>query len=108
MFDNTCKFIAEMYSPDFATWLLGEPITLTKLSPTELSLEPIRADALILLQSDEVVLHIEFQTKPDDDMPFRMADYRLRVYRRFPNKRMHQVVIYLAKTESEKVYRTSI
>ena len=47
MFDNTCKFIAEMYSPDFATWLLGEPITLTKLSPTELSLEPIRADALI-------------------------------------------------------------
>ncbi|MHC5771850.1 MAG: Rpn family recombination-promoting nuclease/putative transposase [Nostoc sp.] len=107
MFDNTCKFIAEMYSPDFATWLLGEPITLTKLSPTELSLEPIRADALILLQSDEVVLHIEFQTKPDDDMPFRMADYRLRVYRRFPNKRMHQVVIYLAKTESEKVYQTT-
>ncbi|MBD0388125.1 MAG: Rpn family recombination-promoting nuclease/putative transposase [Nostoc sp. C3-bin3] len=107
MFDNTCKFIAEMYSPDFATWLLGKPITLTKLSPTELSLEPIRADALILLQSDEVVLHIEFQTKPDDDMPFRMADYRLRVYRRFPNKRMHQVVIYLAKTESEKVYQTT-
>ncbi|AUB43691.1 putative transposase YdaD (plasmid) [Nostoc flagelliforme CCNUN1] len=27
MFDNTCKFIAEMYSPDFATWLLGEPRT---------------------------------------------------------------------------------
>lgn len=107
MFDNTCKFIAEMYSPDFATWLLGEPITLTKLSPTELSLEPIRADALILLQSDEVVLHIEFQTKPDDDMPFRMADYRLRVYRRFPKKRMHQVVIYLDKTESEKVYQTT-
>ncbi|MEA5602807.1 Rpn family recombination-promoting nuclease/putative transposase [Nostoc sp. UHCC 0252] len=107
MFDNTCKFIAEMYSPDFATWLLGEPITLTKLSPTELSLEPIRADALILLQSDEVVLHIEFQTQPDDNMPFRMADYRLRVYRRFPNKRMHQVVIYLDKTESEKVYQTT-
>jgi predicted transposase/invertase (TIGR01784 family) len=107
MFDNTCKFIAEMYSPDFATWLLGEPITLTKLSPTELSLEPIRADALILLQSDEVVLHIEFQTKPDEDMPFRMADYRLRVYRRFPKKRMHQVVIYLDKTESEKVYQTT-
>ena len=77
MYDSTCRFIAEMYSPDFATWLLGEPITLTKLSPTELSLEPIRADALILLQSDEVVLHIEFQTQPDEDMPFRMADYRL-------------------------------
>ncbi|MBW4617235.1 MAG: Rpn family recombination-promoting nuclease/putative transposase [Desmonostoc vinosum HA7617-LM4] len=107
MFDNTCKFLAELYSPDFATWLLGEPITLTKLSPTELSLEPIRADALILLQSDEVVLHIEFQTEPDKDMPFRMLDYRVRVYRRFPNKRMYQVVIYLNKTASEEVYKTT-
>ncbi|MBD2255122.1 Rpn family recombination-promoting nuclease/putative transposase [Nostoc parmelioides] len=107
MFDNICKFIAETNSPDFATWLLGEPITLTKLSPTELSLEPIRADALIMLQSDDVVLHIEFQTNPDEDMPFRMADYHLRVYRRFPNKRMRQFVIYLDKTKSDKVYQTA-
>ena len=53
MFDNICKFLAE----NFATWLLGEPISLTELSPSELSLEPIRADALILLESTEVVLH---------------------------------------------------
>ncbi|MEH2134860.1 MAG: hypothetical protein V7K86_30465 [Nostoc sp.] len=52
-FDNICKFLAENFSSDFATWLLGEPITLTELSPKELSLEPIRADALILLQSEE-------------------------------------------------------
>ncbi len=57
MFDLFCKFLAENFSTDFATWLLGEPITLTELSPTELSLEPIRADALILLQSDQTVLH---------------------------------------------------
>jgi len=37
MFDNVCKFLAENFSEDFATWLLGEPIKLTKLSPTELS-----------------------------------------------------------------------
>jgi predicted transposase/invertase (TIGR01784 family) len=107
MFDNICKFIAESFSTDFATWLLGEPISLTELNPKELSLEPIRADALILLQSDEVVLHLEFQTKPDPNMPFRMADYRLRVYRRFPEKRMRQVVVYLAQTESEMVYQTT-
>ncbi|MFN6567948.1 Rpn family recombination-promoting nuclease/putative transposase [Dendronalium sp. ChiSLP03b] len=107
MFDNTCKFIAELYSPDFATWLLGKSITLTKLSPTELSLEPIRADTLILLQSDEVILHIEFQTEPDKNMPFRMLDYRIRAYRRFPKKRMQQVVIYLDKTTSEEVYKTT-
>ncbi|PHM06724.1 hypothetical protein CK516_31610 [Nostoc sp. 'Peltigera malacea cyanobiont' DB3992] len=95
MFDNICKFLAENFSTDFATWLLGEPISLTELNPSELSLEPIRADALILLESTEVVLHLEFQTQPDSNIPFRMIDYRLRVYRRFPQKQMRQVVIYL-------------
>lgn len=62
MFDNISKFLAEQFSVDFASWLLGEPMTLTELSPSELSLEPIRADALILRQSDEVVLHCEFRS----------------------------------------------
>ncbi|MBD2213589.1 Rpn family recombination-promoting nuclease/putative transposase [Nostoc linckia FACHB-104] len=86
MFDNICKFLAENFSTDFATWLLGEPITFTELSPQELSLEPIRADALILLQSAQQVLHLEFQTQVDAEIPFRMLDYRVRVYRRFPKK----------------------
>jgi predicted transposase/invertase (TIGR01784 family) len=105
MFDNTCKFLAESFPADFATWLLGEPITLTKLSPTELSLEPIRADSLILLDSAEIVLHAEFQTEPDPTMGFRMADYHLRVSKRFPEKRMLQVVIYLKPTGSNLVYQ---
>lgn len=103
MFDNVCKFLAESYSSDFATWLLGEQITLTQLAPSELLLEPIRADSLILLQSDELVLHIEFQTEPKKPVPFRMTDYRLRNYRKFPEKRMYQVVIYLQPTKSELV-----
>jgi predicted transposase/invertase (TIGR01784 family) len=106
MFDNVCKFLAESFPADFASWLLGEPIALTELSPSELSLEPIRADALILLQSDQLVLHLEFQTGPKADIPFRMSDYRLRVYRKFPRKRMRQVVIYLQPSESELVYQT--
>lgn len=107
MFDNICKFLAETFSTDFATWLLGEAIALTQLSPSELSLEPIRADALILLQSDELVLQVEFQTQPKRDIPFRLIDYRLRVYRRFPQKRMRQVVVYLQPTTSELVQQTS-
>ena len=86
-----------------ATWLLGKPIDLTELKPSELSLELIRADSLIFLESEDVVLHIEFQTEPKQDIPFRMADYRLRVYRRYPNKEMQQVVIYLRKSNSELV-----
>ncbi len=92
-FDSTCKFLAESFSSDFAAWLLGKPISFSKLSPSELSLEPIRADALILLDSDDLILHIEFQTEPDPDMPFRLADYRLRIFRRFPNKQVRQIVI---------------
>jgi predicted transposase/invertase (TIGR01784 family) len=107
MFDNVCKFMAETRSSDFASWLLGEPISLTELKPSELSLEPIRADALILLQSERLVLHIEFQTAPDKTMPFRMADYRLRVHRCFPDKEMRQVVIYLMPSTSELVFQTS-
>ena len=107
MFDSVSKFQIEQYPLDFATWPLGEPIALTRLEPTELSVEPIRADSIILLQSSEVVFHCEFQTDPDSNMPFRMADYRLRVYRKFPRKRMVQVVIYLRETNSELVYQTT-
>ncbi|MGL6138874.1 MAG: Rpn family recombination-promoting nuclease/putative transposase [Planktothrix sp.] len=107
MFDNICKFLAENFSEDLASWLLGFPIQLTQLSPTELSLEPIRADSLILLQSDQLVLHTEFQTQPDAMMPFRMLDYRVRVYRRFPQKSMRQVVIYLQPTKSPLVQQNT-
>ena len=107
IFDNVSKFLIEQYSVDFASWLVGEPIALTELSPSELSLEPIRADALILLQAADVILHCEFQTDPDSTMPFRMADYALRVFRRFPQKRLVQVVIYLRPTDSDLVQQTT-
>ena len=105
MFDSTCKFIATHFSRDLATWLLGKPIHLTELKPSELSLEPIRADSLILLESAELVLHIEFQTDPDPEIPFRLLDYRVRLHRLYPHKQVHQVVIYLRKSSSPLVYQ---
>ena len=107
MYDDTCRFLAEHFSADFASWLLGEPVTLTELQPSELSLDPIRADAMILLQSAEAILHIEFQTLPKEEIPFRMLDYRVRGKRRFKNKPMRQVVIYLKTTTSELAYQTA-
>ena len=107
MYDDTCRFLAEHFSADFASWLLGESVTLTEIQPSELSLDPIRADAMILLQSDESILHIEFQTLPKQEIPFRMLDYRVRGQRRFKGKTMRQVVIYLKLTTSELVYQTS-
>jgi predicted transposase/invertase (TIGR01784 family) len=104
-FDTTCRRLAEIFSEDFASWLLGERISLTELSPTELSIEPIRADSVILLQGQAVILHVEFQTDPKPDVPMRLADYRLRLHRKFPEKTIHQVVIYLRETGSERVYQ---
>ncbi|PSB16853.1 flagellar assembly protein H [Phormidesmis priestleyi ULC007] len=107
MYDDTCRFLAEHFSSDFASWLLGEPVEMTELKPSELSLDPIRTDALILLQSVASFLHLEFQTLPKDNVPFRMLDYRVRGYRKDPSKPMRQVVIYLKQTASERVYQTS-
>ena len=107
MIDNICKFLAESFSKDFASWILGEAITLTKIEPSELSVEPIRADSVIFLESAELILHIEFQTDPNKNIPFRMTDYRLRQYRKFPNKQVYQVVIYLTPSQSPLVHETT-
>jgi predicted transposase/invertase (TIGR01784 family) len=120
MYDPVCKFLVENFSTDFANWLLKESVNLSLVSPSELSLEPIRADAVILLESasfnQKTLLHIEFQTRPDPQIPFRMLDYWVRIYRRYAQAAtgqvrigpvsIRQVVIYLAPSQSERVYQT--
>jgi predicted transposase/invertase (TIGR01784 family) len=107
MIDNICKFLAETFPTDFASWLLGEPIAFTKLEPSELSVQPIRADSVIFLKSLRMILHIEFQTDPNKNIPFRMTDYLLRLHRQFPDMEIYQVVIYLTPSESPLVYQTT-
>ena len=107
MIDNICKFLAETFPTDFASWLLGEAIALTTLKPSELSVEPIRADSVIFLQSSKIILHIEFQTEANKNIPFRMADYRLRLYRQFADTEIYQVVIYLTPSKSPFVYENT-
>jgi predicted transposase/invertase (TIGR01784 family) len=106
-FDNTCKFLAEHFSTEIASWLLGTPVALTKLEPSELFAEPIRADAIIFLEAEDLLAHIEFQTDPDPAIGARMADYRLRGYYRNPHKQMRQIVVYLRPTRSPRVYQTT-
>jgi predicted transposase/invertase (TIGR01784 family) len=105
LFDTVSKHLIETYSQDFATWLLGKPCTLNRLEPTELSIEPIRADALFYASENEI-LHLEIQTNPDPNVPFRSLDYKTRIYRKYPNKQIIQVVIYLKPTNSDLVRQT--
>lgn len=107
MYDNICKFLAGEFSTDFASWLQGRPVFMTELPAQELSSEPIRADSLILQATRRrLINHLEFQTKPDEDMAFRMADYFIRIYRKFAGYEIWQVVIYLVRTQSSLVYET--
>ncbi|WP_017324142.1 DUF4351 domain-containing protein [Synechococcus sp. PCC 7336] len=106
-FDSVCKFIAETFTADLATWLLGEPVEFARLEPSELLSSPIYADSLVLLESEDLVLQVEFQVEPKVEIPFRMADYAIRGFRRFPNKTVRQVVIYLRRSQSPLVYQTS-
>jgi predicted transposase/invertase (TIGR01784 family) len=77
------------------------------MQPTELNVDPIRADSIILLTNQDLILHVEFQTVPDPAMGFRMLDYRVRAHRKFPDKRMRQIVVYLTATTNELVYQTT-
>jgi len=104
-YDNTCKILVEQFTADIVTWLMGEPIALTTLESTELMVDPIYTDSLVLLESADLLLHLEFQVTPKPQLPFRMLDYRVRGYRRYPQKTMRQVVIYLRSSPSPLVYQ---
>jgi predicted transposase/invertase (TIGR01784 family) len=82
-FDNCCKLLAEKYPERFAAWLLGQPTPMVEVLKTELSIEPIRADSVILLQTQGQILHLEFQVKLESDppLPLRFLDYWVRLYR---------------------------
>jgi predicted transposase/invertase (TIGR01784 family) len=95
-FDNLCKLLAEKYPVRFASWVLGQPIEFAEVLKSELSIEPIRADSVILLKLQGEILHLEFQVKLDSEPPLslRMLDYWVRLYRlyRLP---IRQVVVLL-------------
>ncbi|RAM50993.1 MAG: hypothetical protein C6Y22_14170 [Hapalosiphonaceae cyanobacterium JJU2] len=101
-FDNVCKILAEKYPTDFARWLLPDEPRKVKLLKTELSIEPIRADSVTFLQTENRILHLEFQTtaKSETPIPLRMLDYFVRLVRKY-DVPITQVVIFLQETSKE-------
>lgn len=65
---------------------------------TELNLDPIRADSLLLLRLDKRILHLEFQTeaKSKPPMTLRMLDYSVRLKRKY-GLEVIQIIIFLKK-----------
>ncbi|GAB1542086.1 DUF4351 domain-containing protein [Scytonema sp. NUACC21] len=104
-YDNVCKYLAEQYPAEFVRWLLGiEPQEINILK-TELSLEPIRADSVIFLQTANQILHIEFQTSTSSNppLPFRMLDYSVRLKRQYQCG-VTQVIVFLQEEDNKIVF----
>jgi predicted transposase/invertase (TIGR01784 family) len=103
--DNICKFLAEEYPRDLARWLLGNEPQEVRVIKTELSLKGIQADTVTLLQTNDEILHIEFQTLPPSDppLPLRMLDSWVRVYRKYRCP-VQQFVIFLKETTSDALF----
>ncbi|MFQ3583878.1 MAG: DUF4351 domain-containing protein [Cyanobacteriota bacterium] len=101
-YDNICKALVESDPLPLVRWLIGDPVAPIQILKTELSLEPIRADFVSFLQVGSQLLHLEFQTAPDPDMPLRMLDYCVRLTRQY-RCQVLQIVLFLRETTSTLV-----
>ncbi|MEA5628065.1 DUF4351 domain-containing protein [Nostoc sp. UHCC 0251] len=101
-YDNVCKILAEKYPLDFILWLLNQEPQKIEILKTELSIEPIRADSVTFLQTENRILHLEFQTtiKSQKPISLRMLDYYVRLTRKYQVP-VTQVVIFLQETSDE-------
>ena len=110
-YDIAMKCISTELSRDLATLIFNRRLNLEPL-PTALPSTEHRADFLAKVSSDEdFIIHIEFQTRYDPDMPVRMVSYygRILYEYRLP---VYPIVVYLSPEDAgrkiESTYRSSI
>ncbi|WPM31846.1 Rpn family recombination-promoting nuclease/putative transposase [Hydrogenobacter sp. T-2] len=70
------------------------PAPIKELLPTNFPSTELRVDFLARLE-DESVLHIEFQSFNDPNIPFRMLRYYLAIWERYPNSPIKQLLVYV-------------
>ena len=105
-YDSTLKYLVEKYPQAFTRWLFNQqPAEDIEILNTELSTEPIRADALFFVRVADAILHLEFQTLPQSEppLPLRMLDYWVRLYRQYRCD-IEQVIIFLKPTRLAGVF----
>ncbi len=70
------------------------PAPIKELLPTNFPSTELRVDFLAKLQDDSI-LHIEFQSFNDPNMPFRMLRYYLAILERYPSSPIKQLLVYV-------------
>lgn len=99
-YDSAIKCISPELSADIATLVLGRKPDLKQISESLPSDERL-VDFLAKMTGDEEsILHIEFQTKYDSNMPVRMLAYHARIVERY-GLPVYPVVVYLTQTDRQ-------
>ncbi len=70
------------------------PAPIKELLPTNFPSTELRVDFLARLEDDSI-LHIEFQSFNDPNMPFRMLRYYLAIWERYPSSPIKQLLVYV-------------
>jgi predicted transposase/invertase (TIGR01784 family) len=108
-YDNVCKLLCKRFPKQYAAWKIkniAEPVTVLE---QELSIEPIRADSVIFLQTPERILHMEFQVNIENSnppLPLRMLDYWVRLYRQY-RRPVDQIVVLLKESPAAKALEST-
>jgi predicted transposase/invertase (TIGR01784 family) len=97
VWDDTVKRLVRANPQDFVSWLL-ERAQFKDLLSVELKNRTIVSDILllVLIDGEEVLLHIEFQSTDDEDMALRLLEYNVLATREH-KRRVYSCVIYLRK-----------
>jgi len=97
-YDSSVKCISPELSADIATLVFGKKPDLEQISES-LPADERRVDFLAKMTGDEEsLIHIEFQTRYDPDMPVRMLAYHARIVARYQLP-VYPVVVYLTQTD---------
>lgn len=95
--DNLCKYLAEKYPELFIEWVFGVKVEKVEVLKTELSRDPVRLDSANLLNTDNQIFHLEFQTTAKSHLPLalRMLDYHVSLKRKFLDSEINQAILVL-------------
>ncbi len=97
--DRSLKALTARYAADYASLLLGvrAPAEPLHLEPQDRALPALSREvdfvARVQLQGRPVLLLLEFQTRWAADVPLRMAEYTLRLHRRYALPVLAAVVV---------------
>ncbi len=98
LYDAAMRLWAEQSLPEVAGWLdpmvKGVPVEVFEKLATRFAVPVMEADLLIKAGEDHLI-HVEYQTFPDDSLVQRMYDYRGRIMRAYSGMRLTQYIIVL-------------